>query len=112
MDPTDFDYQFYTEVPNLDGAFASKAEAELRALAEGHKDVTGAHISLRQPAHDDTPFVYEARVTVFVRPENIVTVEQGATAEGTLNGAVKNAIRKVREKRERLGQPWKRVQEE
>lgn len=83
-------------------------ENRLLSLAEGHTDLIGAAVAVRQPAREADPFIYEARIVVYTRPENMAAVKKDDTKEGALKAALNAIERQVREKREKLGQPWKR----
>jgi ribosome-associated translation inhibitor RaiA len=101
MDTTDFDFEFYSEVENLNERFRTETERKLRTLAEGHSDMIGASVALEEDSNAETPHAYEARVIAFVRPENVVTTEKGETIEEALWGAVNALERQVRKERER-----------
>ncbi len=111
MDTTVFDVEFYSKVPDPDDELRLEAERQLEALRAGHTDMIGASVALEQPAHGETPYLHQARVVVYMRPDNIVAVEKDETAEGALKGALKAVERQVRERREKLGQHWKQPSE-
>ena len=48
-----------------------------------------------------------ARVVVYIRPENIAGVAQDETAEKALRGALQAVERQVRERRDKLREPYK-----
>ncbi|MFN2129359.1 MAG: HPF/RaiA family ribosome-associated protein [Anaerolineae bacterium] len=102
----DFTFEFHTQVEHLGDAqkeeLRLEAERRLIDLAAGHSDLIGASLALRQLAHDRTPHAYEARVTGFVRPNNLAAVEKAGTAKAAIKGALDELERQVREKRERL----------
>ncbi len=107
----DFDFEFYSEVDPIDPGVEHNAEHELRQLAEGHTDLVGAHVSIRQPVHAATNYLYEVNIVAYLRPENVDASAEDDTVEGAMKEALSGITRQVREKRERLGKPWKRVQE-
>lgn len=104
----DFTIEFESEVPNFDETYKQEAEESLLDLAEGHTDITGAAVSVTQPAKEEDPFIYEARVVVYARPKNIAATKQDETLEGALKSALSAVERQVRKKRQKLGEPWKR----
>jgi ribosome-associated translation inhibitor RaiA len=106
VDTADFEFEFYAEVPDPEYALRAEAENRLRELAAGHSDMIGASVALEQPAHGETPYVYQARVVAYIRPDNVVAVEKGETAETALKGALGALDRQVRDLRDRLGKPW------
>lgn len=107
MDTTDFDVEFYSKVPDPEDELRLEAERRLEALRADHTDMIGASVALEQPAHGETVYLHQARVVVYIRPDNIVAVEKDETAEGALKGALKAVERQVRERREKLRQRWK-----
>jgi ribosome-associated translation inhibitor RaiA len=108
MAALDFPIEFESEVPHFDEETKQMAENRLMKLAEGHKDMVGAAISVREPAREADPFLYEARVVVYARPEDIAATKQDDTLEGALKAALTAVERQIRQKREKLGEPWKR----
>ncbi len=101
MDSTDFDFQFYSDIPNSDDGLRREAERRLRDLIKGHSDMIGASVAVEQFVNKTTPFVYRARAVVFVRPDNLCAEERADTPEGALQGALDGVIRQVRERRDR-----------
>lgn len=108
MNIPDFDFEFYTEIPDPGDALRAEAREHLLALTEGHDDVIGASIAMEELTGEETPHRYQARVVLFVRPENIAAVEKSDSAEGALNGALTAVERQVRKKRDKLRESWKR----
>lgn len=104
MDTTDFDVEFYNKVSNInDDALSKEAVNRLNALTKGHKDLTGASVALEELSHGETAYLYQARVVIYKRPENLAAVEKQATLEGALKGALdalEFQVRKDREKRQ------------
>ncbi|HEX6385915.1 MAG TPA: hypothetical protein VF177_14690, partial [Anaerolineae bacterium] len=76
--------------------------------AEGHNDLTGAAINMRQPAKGETSFLHEATVVVYCRPQNIAATEKKDNPTAALKGALSAVERQVREKRTRLKKHWQR----
>jgi ribosome-associated translation inhibitor RaiA len=104
----DFHVDFNIEIPNLEEELAVEAEQRLWLLAEEHTDLIGASVAVEELAQDDVPFLYQARVVVYIRPKNIAAVEKAETVEAALRGALAAIERQVREHRERLGAAWQR----
>ncbi len=102
MDRTDFDFHFYSDIPNADDRLEREAERRLRNLLKGHNDMIGASVAVERFVNKTTPFVYRARAVVFVRPDNLSAEEKADTPEGALQGALDGVIRQVRERRDRL----------
>jgi ribosome-associated translation inhibitor RaiA len=105
----DFNIDFGNDIPDQDDMLKEVAETHLRDLAEERTDVTGAAVAITQPARETDPFVYQARVVVYMRPDDVAAVKQDDTAVGALKSALKAVERQVREKRDKLDKPWKRA---
>jgi hypothetical protein len=60
---------------------------------------------------DETPHMYQARVVVYIRPENIVAIEKAGDLDGALKGALEAAERQVRQRREKFKTQWQPAQE-
>jgi ribosome-associated translation inhibitor RaiA len=108
MEHNEFPIEFDLEVPDLAGELRQEAEQRLQALSKGHTDLIGASVALDQPAHGKTGFIYQARIVVYMRQENVYSSEKQETIEGALKGALGAIERQVRERRNTHGEPWKR----
>jgi ribosome-associated translation inhibitor RaiA len=108
MGSADFYIDYETEVSGFTDDLKAEAEARLRDLANKHTDIVGAAIAVTTPAMGETPFYYEVRVVVYARPSHIAAVKKEDSIQGALKAALSAIERQVREKREKLGEPWKR----
>lgn len=106
VDTVDFSFEFYSEVPELESELEVEAERRLRELAADRTDMIGASVAVEQPAEAETPYIYQARIVVYIKPENIAAVEKGETVETALKGALDAVERQVRERRDMLRKPW------
>lgn len=106
VDTADFKFEFYTQVPDPERSLRAEAEDRLRELAAGHSGMIGASVAVEQLTHGETLHVYQARVVAYAKPDNVVAVEKGETAEKALKGALDAVERQVRDLRDRLGKPW------
>lgn len=97
-----FDFEFYNETDLPDAEYYDTAYSQITDLAEGHKDITGASVSLEELSSEETPHAYQARVVLYVRPTNIVATEKMPSALDALQNALDAVIKQVREKREKL----------
>jgi hypothetical protein len=97
-----FEFEFYNETNLPDADFYDMAYDKITDVAEGHNDVTGASVSLEELSGDETPHAFQARVVLYVRPSHISSTEVLPSALDALQDALENAIRQVREKREKL----------
>jgi ribosome-associated translation inhibitor RaiA len=104
----DFDFEFYSEVPDPGDELRAEALNRLLELAEGHDDIIGASVAVEELTGETTPHRYQVRVVAFVRPDNIAAVEKSETARGALKGALTAVERQVRKYREKLRETWKR----
>jgi len=96
----DFTFAFHTDVPGAD-LVRSSGESQLRELADGHTDLTGASDALEQPDQAESTLCYQARVVAYIRPTNMVGVERHEMATAALRGAVAAVERQVRKQRSR-----------
>ena len=112
MATLDFTFEFHGEIPDLRDTFENElrveAERRLLALAEGHTDLVGASVVLEQPALAESAYLHQARVVAYGRPDHVAAVEKDASLERALRGALDAVERQVRQRRERLAEPWKR----
>jgi ribosome-associated translation inhibitor RaiA len=107
MDFVDFEYEYYSEIEQMDAELSAEAERRLRALAEGHSDIVGARVAMEELTSSQTPHLYEATITVYKRPENVVAVEKADAPETALKAALSAVEREIREYRERLRERWR-----
>jgi ribosome-associated translation inhibitor RaiA len=80
----------------------TQAEISLKKLAEGHSDMTGAAINVRQPA----PGNYEVTVVVYSRPDHVAATQKEADPFLALDEALTAVTRQIRERREKLKKRW------
>jgi ribosomal subunit interface protein len=102
----DFTWEFNNEVtsmsPEMEQSLRDEAEQRLNDLRRGHTDLVGAAVSLEQLAPQRTPDFYQARVVVYIRPENIAGVAKEDNPVTALKSALNSVERQVRENRDRL----------
>lgn len=108
MDNPNFDFEFYSEVPNLPDDLRLEVQDRLEELAGRKRDMIGASVAIEDIADGETPHFYQARIVAYIKPENIVAVEKGDNIEIALKGALDAVERQVRKRREKFGEPWKR----
>jgi ribosome-associated translation inhibitor RaiA len=102
MTTNDFSFEFHSDRTQPEEPLRAEAERRLRSLASEATDVVGAAVVIEPIAHGRLPYLFEATVTVYVRPEHISATEKAETAQGALKGALDAAERQVRAKRDRL----------
>lgn len=108
MDNPDFDFEFYSEVPNVPEELKLEVLDRLESLGSGKKDMVGASVAIERIAHGETPHFYQARIVAYIKPKNIAAVEKAENLEMALKGALVAIERKIRKKREKSSEPWKR----
>ncbi len=102
MEHSNFYVDFNIEVPNTDEAFALEAERELQALTAQHSDLIGAAVSLESIVEGETQYLYQVRIVVYIRPQNMAVVKKNASPMEALRDAL-NAIKEmVRSSRENM----------
>lgn len=103
MASPEFPIEFKTDFTDADLDYYVMLEDRLAELAEGHTDIVGAAATLEQPAQGrETPYVFEASVVVYMRPNYISATEKNSNPELALKGALDAVERQVRSQRERL----------
>lgn len=111
INESDFQFEFYAEEfgnPALEEELRLEADSWLRALAEGHRDMIGASVAVEKPVEAETDFVYRARVVAYIKPDNIASVEKAGNALTALKGALDAVELQVRERRNKISEPWKK----
>lgn len=110
VDELDFTLELNSEglSQEAERALFVQADNRLRSLAEGHTDLIGAAVSLKQPANKEGPPIFEATVVTYIRPTNIAATEKADNPSIALKGALDGVERQIRKKRERLKKHWER----
>ncbi len=103
-----FDFEFTTEIPEPDAPLWEEANARLRELREGHDDIVDAAVTVEELTGSETPYRYQARVVLYMRPDNIVGVEKAPDAMAALQSALDVVERQVRKDRAKRRETWKR----
>lgn len=104
MEKLDFYIDFNIEIPNIGKEFNLEAQQRLRELADGHSDLIGASVSLESIVKSESPYLYQVRIVLYKRPEDIAVVEKGSEPILTLRDGLDAIENSVRESRERLDQ--------
>jgi len=104
MGSLDFYVDFNIEDPNVGEEFNLEAEQRLRNLATGHSDLIGASVSLEKIVEAESPYLYQVRIVLYKRPEDIAVIEKESEPITTLNNALDALEGKVRASREKLAQ--------
>ena len=96
----DFYIEYNLEVENVGTNFAREADERLRALTADRTDIVGASVALESIVKVESPYLYQVRIVLYKRPENIAVVEKGPEPMTTLKNALDTIERKVHENRE------------
>ena len=108
MGSADFYVDYDSEVEEFTEDLKAEVEQRLRDLASEDTDLVGSAVAVTAPGKGVQPFLYQARVVVYARPEDIAAVKQDESVSVALRDALAAVERQIREKREKLGAPWKR----
>jgi ribosome-associated translation inhibitor RaiA len=103
MDRANFPIEFNNEIDDVkksENEFYTLAVDRLSKLAEGHNDISGAAVNLKQPAREhQTLYIYEVTIVVYMGSDHIAATEKGEHFQSTLDGALDAVERQVRERR-------------
>jgi ribosome-associated translation inhibitor RaiA len=103
MDKANFPIEFNNEIDDVkksENEFYTLAVDRLSKLAEGHNDISGGVVNLKQPAQGrQTSHIYEVTIVVYMGADHIAATEKGEQFQATLNGALDAVERQVRERR-------------
>jgi len=94
MDRVNFPIEFNNEIDDVkksENEFYTLAVDRLSKLAEGHNDISGGVVNLKQPA--------QGHQTSYMGSDHIAATEKGEQFQSTLDGALDAVERQVRERR-------------
>jgi len=103
MDKLNFPIEFNNEIDDVkksENKFYTLAVDRLSKLAEGHNDISGAVVNLKQPAKEhQTAYINEVTIFVYMGSEHIAATEKGKQFQSTLDGALDAVERQVHKRR-------------
>lgn len=103
MDKANFPIEFNNEIDDVkksENEFYTLAVDRLSKLAEGHNDISGAAVNLKQPAQGrQTSYVFEVTIIVYMGSNHIAATEIGEQFQSALDGALDAVEKQVRERR-------------
>ena len=103
MDKATFPIEFNNEIDDVkksENEYYTQAVERLSKLAEGHNDISGGVVNLKQPSPGhDTPHIYEVTIALYMGSDNIAATEKGEQFQSTLSGALDAVERQVHERR-------------
>lgn len=73
--------------------------SSLEKMGEGHRDITGAHLSVKQLSGKPTVHEYEAKLTLYHKPDNIVASSRSKAIPEAVQSAFGSAERQLRKAR-------------
>ncbi|MGV8025021.1 MAG: HPF/RaiA family ribosome-associated protein [Anaerolineaceae bacterium] len=99
-----FPIEFNNEIDDVkksENKIYTLAVDRLRKLAEGHNDISGGVVNLKQPAKGhETSYIFEVTIIVYMGgSDQIVSTEKGEQFQSTLDSALDAVERQVREHR-------------
>jgi hypothetical protein len=93
MDKTNFPIEFNNEIDDIkksENEFYTLAVDRLSKLAEGHNDISGGVVNLKQPAQGhQTSYIYETTIVVYMGSDHIAATKKG---EQFLNSKFVNVV--------------------
>ena len=103
MDTTNFPIEFNNEIDDVkksENEIYTLAVDRLSKLSEGHNDISGGVVNLKQPAQGhQAPYIYEVTIVVYMGSEHIAATKKGEQFQATLDGDLGAVERQVRERR-------------
>jgi ribosome-associated translation inhibitor RaiA len=103
MDGANFPIEFNNEIDDVkksENEFYNLAVDRINKLAEGHNDISGAVVNLKQPAKEhQTSYMSEVTIVVYMGSDHIAATEKGEQFQATLDGALDAVERQVHERR-------------
>ena len=103
MDKTNFPIEFNNEIDDVkksENEYYTLSVERLSKLAEGHNDISGGVVNLKQPSQGhETPHIYEVTIVVYMGSDHIAATEKGEQFQSTLSGALDAVERQVHERR-------------
>ncbi len=92
--------EFHLDHLKISDSLESKLRKKIDDWGRGHKDITGAYVSIRQLSGKKTVHEYEAKILLYHRPENVVGTQRSDSIPDALSGAAQTAERQLRKQRE------------
>lgn len=108
MDNPDFDFEFYSEVPDVNDRLRGEALTRLEALADGRRDMIGASVALEDISNERTANKFKARIVAYTKPKHVAATEKAGSADEAIKGALKAIERQVHAEREKMRKPWQK----
>lgn len=86
-----------------------KISARLDKMEEGHTDITGAFLSIKQMSGKPTVNIYEATLVLYHKPDNISGSEKSENIPDAVAGALSGVERQLRKARNAIRDRRKRA---
>lgn len=94
---------------HISDAVVDKIHARLDRMEEGHHDITGAYLSVKQMSGKPTVNVYEATCVLYHRPENLTGSAKSRDIPEAIAGALVGVERQLRKARSAIRDRRKRA---
>ncbi len=98
MSSTDFSVDFETDVQEFDGQVREAARMRLQGLALPHKEIDHATVAVTRSEEGKEPGQFQARVTVYGRPDDIAVTKEGYRIVEALDRALAEVERLIHER--------------
>ena len=86
--------------------------SKLDQFEEGHHDISGAHLSVKQMSGKPTVNTYEAKLTLFHKPDHIVGSHKSKSIPSAIQEAFTSAERQLRNSRRAMRDRRRRARTE
>lgn len=93
----------------ISDAVVDKIQSRLDRMEEGHNDITGAYVSVKQMSGKPTVNLYEATVVLYHKPENLTGAAKSRDIPDALAGALVAVERQLRKARSAIRDRRKRA---
>jgi ribosome-associated translation inhibitor RaiA len=98
MRSTDFYVDFESDVAAFDNLLREAAKMRLQGLALHHNDIDHAMVALTRSEEDQKPGQFQARVTVYARPDDIVVTQRAYRIVEAMDKALAEVERLIHER--------------
>jgi ribosome-associated translation inhibitor RaiA len=103
MDKENFPIEYNNEIDDVkksENEIYTLAVDRLSKLSEGHDDISGGVVNLKQPAQGhQTSYIYEVTIVVYMGSDHIAATKKVKQIQSTLDSALDAVEKQVRERR-------------
>lgn len=94
---------------HISDAVVEKIQSRLDGMEEGHNDITGAYVSVKQMSGKPSVNLYEATVVLYHKPENLTGSAKSRDIPEAITGALVGVERQLRKARSAIRDRRKRA---